>query len=212
MSDIEKYENMIADLERKREACVQRGTGLSDERASVALDAHIGDSKAAKRLTEIHAALALHGSELASLDAAAKAAGEKLAAAQAVEARAVDQQRAAEAQKLVSELAEVFPYIDKHLAAALKGLIAIERGVTELHQKGVAFPTDIQLRLGIVAALGTWMQQLPRIWYSEIRDGLRYLSPAEKKTFSAYWSAISPSLQNTIRQRTGEAERNTEAA
>jgi hypothetical protein len=67
---IEKYQNMIADLERKRDDCVKRGTELSDERANTALGAHTGDAKAAKRLQEIHTALTTQGSELASFDAA----------------------------------------------------------------------------------------------------------------------------------------------
>jgi hypothetical protein len=200
MNDIEKYENMIADLERKREACVQRGTGLSDERASVALDAHIGDSKAAKRLVDIHNALALHSSELASLDAAAKAAGERLAAAQAVKAQEANRQRVEELRKHVDELSQVPAYIEKHLTAALRGLIAIERGVAELHQLGVAFPTDIQLRLGMTAVLGTWLQQLPKLWWNEIAAGLRFRAPNERKSALSYWNQIEPSLRNIIAQ------------
>jgi hypothetical protein len=147
---IEKYQNMIADLGRKRAACVQAGTELSDERANTALGAHTGDKVARRRLDEINAALAVHGSELESLDAALKAAGKKLAGAEQAKMQAADRARAEEARKTIAELAEVFAYTDKHLLAALKGLIAIERGVVELHQKDVAFPTDTQLRLGVV--------------------------------------------------------------
>jgi hypothetical protein len=69
--------------------------------------------------------------------------------------RKVDRKKATELRKHVDELAELPAFVDKHLAAALQGLIAFERGVTELHQKGIEFPTGIQLRLGIVAVLGT---------------------------------------------------------
>jgi hypothetical protein len=213
MNDIEKYEGLIAELTRKREACVQRGTELADERAGVALDAHIGDSKAAKRLVNINNALALHGSELESLDAAAKAAGEKLAAAERAKAQAADRQRAEELRKHVDELSQVPAYIEKHLTDALRGLIAFERGVAELHQLGVAFPTDIQLRLGMTAVLGTWLQQLPKLWWNEIAAGLRFRAPAERKSAISYWAQLEPSLRNAIRQRLGEAEQtNTEAA
>jgi hypothetical protein len=34
MSDVSKCETIIAELERKRAACVQRGTELADERAA----------------------------------------------------------------------------------------------------------------------------------------------------------------------------------
>jgi hypothetical protein len=200
MNDIGKYEGLIAELTRKREACVQRGAELSDERAAVALAAHTGDAKAAKRLTEIHGLLGTQASELASFDAALKAAGEKLAAAQAAEARAADRQRAAELSAHVDELAQIPAYIEKHLTAALKGLTAFERGVTELHQKGIVFPSDIQLRLGMVAVLGTWLQQLPKLWWNEIAAGLRFRAPNEKKSALSYWAQIEPSLRNIIAQ------------
>src|SRR5262249_9734736 len=84
---VEKAETVIADLEAKRAACVKRGTELADERAAVALAAHTGDAKARKRLDEINAAIASHASELASFDAALKAAGERLLRAQSAEAK-----------------------------------------------------------------------------------------------------------------------------
>ena len=52
---------VVADLEAKRGDAVRHGTELADERANVALAAHTGDDKAAKRLQEIHQAIAVHG-------------------------------------------------------------------------------------------------------------------------------------------------------
>jgi hypothetical protein len=72
ISDVEKYEGMIAELECKRAACVQRGTELAAERDGIALEACTGNGKAAKRLAEIHAAIAVQSSELATFDAAKK--------------------------------------------------------------------------------------------------------------------------------------------
>jgi hypothetical protein len=206
MNDIEKYEGLIAELERKRAACVQRGTELSDERASVALDAHIGDSKAAKRLTEIHAALAVHGSELASLDAAAKAATAKLAAAQAAEARAVDRQRAEEARKLISELGACFPYLARKLEEAANALIAIDGGFADLRKLGFASPPTDMLRLNICAVLQTWAMRLPKHIHNELRDGFRFLAPHERKTAVQYWAQVQASLDNQINQRLDKTE------
>jgi len=84
---VKKAETVIADLEAKRAACVKRGAELADERAAVALAAHTGDAKARKRLDEINTAIATHASELASFDAALKAAGERLLRAQSAEAK-----------------------------------------------------------------------------------------------------------------------------
>src|SRR6478672_11516091 len=108
MNDIEYAEKTLTDLRAKREAIVARGRELSDERSAIALDAHTGNAKSSKRLMEINAALALHVSEIEGIDAALKAAGEKLAAAQAAEAQAADRQKAEEARKLAKELGECF--------------------------------------------------------------------------------------------------------
>jgi hypothetical protein len=66
---------------------------LTSARVKTVAKAQGGDgrsalSKASKRLTEIHAALAAQGHELTSFDAALKAAADHLAAAQAVESQA----------------------------------------------------------------------------------------------------------------------------
>jgi hypothetical protein len=215
MSDVEKYENMIGELERKREACTLRGRALSDERASIALEAHTSGagSKAAKRLLEINAALAVRSSEIESIDVALKAAGEKLAAAERDAAAAADRAQAAEARKLAKELGECFVFLDGRLKDAADALVAISRGTDELRRKGFTVPSDIMLRIAIVAIIETWAHRLPPSWHNALRDEFRYLAPAQRKTALQYWEAILPSLSNSIRQRTGEAERtDTEAA
>jgi hypothetical protein len=92
--------------------------------------------------------------------------------------------------------------IDKHLAAAAKGLLALETGFAQLREYGIKHPTDVQkhptdvqVRLGVVTCINTWGMQMPRNWHSELRDGMRYLAPAERKTFEAYFKAIEPMLQ-----------------
>jgi hypothetical protein len=206
MSDVEKFENMIRDLERKREKCVQRGTELADERANVALSAHTGDNKAGKRLAEIHVALTTQSSELASFDAALKAAAARLVAAQQVETQAANRQRAEEMRKVVAELGECFPYLDRHLTEAARALIAIHDGIAKLHQAGFAFPSESQLRLGLTTVLQSWAHGLPRSLHDQLRDGFEFLAPGRRQTASEYWAAISPSLDNQITQRLGKTE------
>jgi hypothetical protein len=132
-----------------------------------------------------------------------------VAAADAAAVQAANRVRAEEARKTIAELADVFAYTDKHLTAALRGLLAIERGVEELHQKDVAFPTAVQLRLGIVAVIGTFLQQLPKMWWNELSAGLRFRAPADRQTAMSYWGQLEPSLRNQIAQRTGEGEPTT---
>src|SRR5207247_1157070 len=142
--------------------------------------------------------LGKHSSELAALDSATKAAHQRVADLRQAEERAAAQQREEEMRKLVSELAEVFPYIDKHLMAALKGLLAIHDGIQKLHAAGVPFPTDIQFRQGVTEVIETWAQQLPRSWHNKLSDGLKFLAPHERKTAVQYWMRIEASLSNSI--------------
>src|SRR4029077_20015660 len=103
-------------------------------------------------------ALAVRASEVDSIDAAIKAAGEKCAAAEQAEARKVAAAKAEELRKLTAELAEVFPYVDRKLAEAANGLIAIEKGFAQLRALGIG-PADVQVRLNVTRALETWAQR-----------------------------------------------------
>jgi hypothetical protein len=195
-------EQTIADLEAQREKIVTERLKDDEEMRRVSFQAHaLHEVGASRTLSEITGRAIERDQRLRSLDLAIAEAGERLGAAKAAEARAENQARAEEARKHVDELAQVFPYLDKHLAAALKGLIAIDRGVAELHQKGVAFPSDVQLRLGMVAVLGTFLQQIPRMWWNEISGGLRFRAPNERKSALSYWAQLHAGLDNQITQR-----------
>ena len=91
-------------------------------------------------------------------------------------------------------------------------LIAIHDGIAKLHAAGFSFPSDAQLRLGIAAVLQTWAHRLPRSLHDQLRDGFEFLAPGRRQTAVEYWRAIEVSLNNSIRQATGEAEQPTEAA
>jgi predicted translin family RNA/ssDNA-binding protein len=206
MNDIEQAEHVLNNLRQKREHCVKRGRELTDERAAIALAAHTGDKAASKRLQEINAALALHNCEIESIDAALAEATKRLAVAQAAEAHAVQAAKAAECAKVVDELAPVFGYVDKHFKAVVDGLLAIEMGFAQLRAHGVTHPTDVQVRLGVVTAIHTWAMQMPKNWHSELRDGMRFLAPHERRDFSTYWKAVEPMLQNQIGQHLDKPE------
>jgi hypothetical protein len=212
--DVTTAEGTLATLRQKREALVAHGHELGEERGKLAFAAHTGDQAARKKLDTINREMALQDSELRSLGAAIAEAQQRVAVAVASARSAADRQRAEEARKVVGELGECFAYVDKHLAAAADGLIAVERGFAQLRERGLTHPTDVQVRLGVVTCIHTWAMRLPRNWHSELRDGLRFLAPHERKTFTAYWQAIEAMLQNSIQQRLGEAEqpKKTEAA
>jgi hypothetical protein len=205
MTEIAKAEHVLNNLRHKRDALVAHGIELGEQRQHVAFDAHTGDAAARKKLDTINRETALQDSELHSLDAAIGEATKRLAASQAAEAQAANRQRAAEAQKLVRELGEVFPYLDRKLAEAARALIAINDGVQKLHELGFAAPSDAQIRLAVAAVIQSWAHGIPKSWHDQLRDGLQFLAPHERKTATQYWEAVEGALQNAIRQHAGEA-------
>jgi len=161
-TEIQKSETVIADLERKRELCVRRGVELADERSALAYSAHTsGDAKAAKRLAEIHAAIATHASELESFDAALKAAGERLRQAQAAESRAQDKVNAEALHRVVADIGARIRKADKHFAAAIDELNAVHVDLDKVHALGSSFPTHSQFAVNAIMALKTWLRELP---------------------------------------------------
>jgi hypothetical protein len=106
----------------------------------------------------------------------------------------------------VKEIGDCFPYLDRHLAEAARALIAIHDGVAQLHAAGFTFPSESQLRLGIAAIIQTWAHGLPKHFHNELRDGLRFLAPHERKTGVQYWAQIQASLSNQIGQHLGKPE------
>src|SRR5262245_38585996 len=135
--NIEQCKNTIQNLDAKLARVKQRSAEISAERDASAFAAHAaGDAKARGRLDKLTDDALRQNHEMASLEAALKTARQHLAEAEHAEATAADRAKAQAAHKLVSELSDAAVYLDKHLEAAAKALIAIERGVNELHELG----------------------------------------------------------------------------
>jgi hypothetical protein len=118
-NDVEKAQAIVADLEAKRHALIRNGTDLSDEHAHVALAAYYsGDAKARKRLDEIEAALSKHTVDLASIDAALKAAAANVTAARAAADRSTNAEHIAKVHALLTDLLAVAPQLDLMTADA----------------------------------------------------------------------------------------------
>jgi hypothetical protein len=195
----------VSDLEVKRTACVAHGTELADERASVALAAHTGDEQAAKRLQEIHQAIAVHGSELASLDAALRAAATKVEAAQATVA--VERQKA-DAIKL-RQVSRAFVAhlrkIDKSLDDMVNGLFDAEPLRQQLNALGVG-PTYEQF-----CVLGE--RPLLLALADTVFEGRlgRRLAPNERMTFTELAAAWTRQHEVAVARMLGEPQKDEAA-
>ena len=171
---------IVSDLEAKRGDAVRRGTDLADERSAIAFQAHTtNDEKAAKRLQEIHSAIAVHGSELASLDAALRAAGEKVDTAKA--AVAVEQQKL-DALKLRSA-SRAFAAHMKKLDKALDDLVNTLYDAEPLRQQLNALGAAPSYEQFVVLGERPVLMALADTVF-EGRDLGRHLAPNERMTFS----------------------------
>jgi hypothetical protein len=203
---VEKAEAVVAQLEQKRSACVRHGTELQDERANVALSAHTGDAKARKRLDEINSEIAVHSSELASLDAALRAASERLEKARQHEAQKADRQRAtALRQELVA-----FREHGRALKVAFDAIALHGNGLWQTHtrmqQLGVNFPNGQQLDAIGGRALMAACAQTP--W----RRRFDAVPPRERYDIAEAVEGWIASIEKQIAARLGEPQENENAA
>jgi hypothetical protein len=112
-------------------------------------------------------------------------------------------------QKTVREIDEAMKYADKHIGLAITALNAVHGALGELH-KGSAFPTEMQFAANAERALKSMLMQLPRTWW---RDFSEHMPMNERRSFSSFWTKMQEPIEQRIKQRLGETERDkTEAA
>ena len=93
-SDVEKAQEVLADLNAQREALIARGQELEQRRQEIAFKAHTGSKAERAQLDQINSEAITHDYELKSLDAAIAEATKRLAAADQAEALAQDRENA----------------------------------------------------------------------------------------------------------------------
>src|SRR5262249_18474024 len=203
MNEVQKSKAVIADLETKHAACVKRGTELADERAAVALDAHTGNVKARKRLDEINAAIATHGSELSSIDAAIKAAGERLQQAQASQSQTQARKVARERLKRARIIVEHARTLDDANTIRVEASRAIADELTEMrslaHGIGLFVPSHDQF-----LALGSRADHTAGMQTPFARDVAEHLPPRARRTHSSYAVSWCAAITKAVAALVGE--------
>ena len=80
-TEVEKAEQVLADLNAQRDALIARGHELEERRQAIAFKAHTGSKAERSQLDEINSEAVTHDYELKSLDSAIVEATKRLAAA-----------------------------------------------------------------------------------------------------------------------------------
>jgi chromosome segregation ATPase len=191
-------EGVVSELQQKHADCVKRGDALLDERKSIALSAHTGNTESRKRLDDINVAIATHDSELQSLNAALSEAAARLAAARQVEAREADREQA---KQLRQQLAG-FTAAAKALDGALEIIVAasndMREHISEMNRLGQSHPSHSQLDSLGALALRTALTQTGWQRYFE------RVAPNERKSFAGLAAVWAATVERSIAQRLGE--------
>jgi len=207
LNAVENAQKTLHELEAKRDAVAAFSQNDERELEAVAFAAHTGDQKASAKLETLKDRALRRDLELKSIDAAIAVAKQNVEAAKADEVAAEQKRIAAEARLIIDRVDSLFASADKHLALALDALKAADGRIEELHARGFAFPTAIQVRTSALFALQTYFMALPKYWFNELsHGGLRFLAPHERRSFQQFWSQMATSIGREIAQRLGEVK------
>lgn len=206
--NVEQAEHIVAELERKHLAHVQKGTELAAERAAIAFKVHGGDGdpRSRKRLDEINHQLAVHASEAESICAAQKTAAENLVAAQRAAAVEDDKAAAREAVKVLDELCEHGTVLDDALADAVTAGANLRDCLNRLHNLGISHPSHEMLHTIGNLAFRTAMTK--SIW-SRYHEAV---APKDRVSFAAVVASWREHLMADVKRRLGAAESAKEEA
>jgi hypothetical protein len=170
-TDLEKAEAVVRTIEEKRTQFVQQRSALCDERDDVALRAYIGDAQARKRLDAINVALATHASEmeLASLDAAKRAANKQVAAVK----QAIGQEAARQHFKRLHEALDALQEMAGPLDDVLGGLQPGSMGGKK-YVPGPANPPLLDRAGECIGQIFTQLKAIDACTGSDVRRGVSW--------------------------------------
>jgi len=214
LSELENAQTILNNLESKAAELAASRAADEQELAQISFAAHASeDQKALARLETIKSRVVKREVDAKSLESAIAEAARRVAAAKDAEAQAGQKQNAEAAKVIVDRIDDLFASADMHFKQAMDALEAAHARIEEVHGLGFAYPTAVQLRANIIYALETCMARMPKYLWDELsRGGLRYPSPAQRRTFSQFWAAMSATLGREIATRLGETKNEKEVA
>jgi hypothetical protein len=144
-SAVEQAERVVAELETKHRALIERGQELGDARKRIAFYAHTGDKKAAAALDKLNTEAVRHGLDAENVLAAIEQAQERLADVRRAAAVASDQGNAREVAAVLDQLVEDGTEMDAALADVVTAGANLRAGLNRLHGLDDRFHESCQL-------------------------------------------------------------------
>jgi chromosome segregation ATPase len=202
MSEIEKAEKVLADLQTKQRDLARKAVELADERQQLGFAAHAdGNKKARARLDEINGAIAVHQSETASLEAAITEATKRLAQAKQAAALAQDRANAEQLRDTITEFVALGEEIDAALTDAAAHIANMPALLNKIHALGSPAPSHEQFRVLGAQAVKTHLMGL-----SVFNREFEHLAPNQRRTFEQIVTKWQEMILNNIAARLGNKE------
>jgi len=200
MTEVEKAELTVRNLENIRKHILVEQAELADERQRVSFAAHTGDKKSRTRLDEINIAAAKFASEFASIEAAIIEAGNRLEAAKVTEASAADRAQALLLKEAVAEFVEAGNELDASLEDMAFHANAMSDVLNRLHQLGAASPRTEQLRVLGAHCFKSALMKTP--WKKELE--FEHIPAHKLQSFKALVSTWADMLLRDAERRLGD--------
>jgi hypothetical protein len=194
---IENAEKILANLQTKQRDLARKAIELTDERQQIGFAAHTGDQKARQKLDKLNAAIVVHQSETASLEAAINEAQRRLDAAKHEAALAADREQAHELVQVLGQFTECCRLIDDALADIVTEGNRLEVLLGKINSLGCGNPNRAQLETLGALALHSSLMQTP--WRREFR----HLAPNQRQSFTGMIEAWHTAVSRNIEQRIG---------
>jgi hypothetical protein len=178
-TEIDKAQQVLADLNAQREELIARGHDLEERRQEISFSAHTGSKKDRAQLDQINSEAITHEYELKSLDSAIQEATKRLAAADAAEALAQEFENARALRAVVDKFVVHAIALDAAFSAVTKEAMALEDTLKSIHALGCSFPSRQQLDSLGARAMKAALMATP--WKREFET----MPPGARQSFAA---------------------------
>jgi len=194
---VAEAEKIVADLEGRRDALIERDAALAEERSELAFAAlSRDDGKARTRLDTINRTASEFASELAAHDSALETARKRLEVARQHEARQVSRDRAMQLHEKVSEFVATANDLDAALAEVASLSHRIEELRREMQLLGATIPTPSQLESLGGRCLATVIGSSPWVRLFELPP----VPPNERRTFASLINGWADQIERNFVQ------------
>jgi hypothetical protein len=203
---VDQAQRIVAELEQKRRALIERGRELDEARKRLSFDALTGDAKSKAALDKANTEAARHGLDMENLVSAIAQGEVNVVAAQRAAAVEDDKAAAREAVKVLDELCEHGTVLDDALADAVTAGANLRDCLNRLHNLGISHPSHEMLHTIGHLAIRTAMTR--SIWSRYFEA----IAPKDRVSFAAVVASWREHLMADVRRRLGEDEQQTTEA